>query len=377
MISKKKIHNFLTIATFAIFCYFLLSVYTNITTQKQNNATYDAALAKYNQDLATWKASLQNADNSIDPRSVTQDLFLGDESEATLSVKWSQTVKVYGQSNNMGFGDYPNAITGKTVNAQSPVEVGEFSSGTHSGTIAVATYTNLKHSYYLDPLDNNKKKGISKIVYTWGNITQNTGDVGDSYFEIYQNMSIGAALINGKSVQLTNIQFYDENGNEIQIQPGTAWFMSGSMNVWGQSTAYPYVEHREKVYASGANKIYEVAAPKGVKMWSTKNADGGVYPEPNASGGYQGSGYDWDTGIAIIQYNPGGTITFAYDQVNDFSVKTYTTTDGVNHWDGATNWYQFGISTYLTTSAADPAPTKPTRKTTSVSYHYLVLAIFR
>ena len=307
-------------------------------------------------------------------------------------------------------GDYPDSDTGKTETADStnqPVEVqkkdgkiakawsgtgGVFSQGDHLGTVATVTYTNLSKSYYVDPRTGAKKL-FSKLVLTYGNMRQNKQTSGNQALFIYDNMSVGAAIINSGQIEITNIQAYDESGNLINIVPGTAWLVTGSLNIWDWQNGvpspypeniineYPYVGHREKVGVSGSNKIYEWAVPAGHGVWGTKHGNW-IYPEPSGLGKWPENLMPNDDGIAIIEYHPGSSIIFAYEE-NDANGIRYGmdgkpyTANPLNKDQtffpgaiGSSNWYQFSLSTFMKPSSE--LVREPTPQSTPVSYHYNV-----
>ena len=264
-----------------------------------------------------------------------------------------------GEESGTSAGDYPNPRGGAVVNGPEngwPVKVGFFSQN-KPGKVATVTYTNLHDSSYTE--ENGVKKPISKIVITYSNLKRNVQNKGNSELLIFEDPNVGAAIGNAKSIDISNIQFFDQNGQEIQYTPGTAWVEFGSLNA--------YDTHVEKVGAGNGNKIYQLAEPKTTPIWATKHQDGFVYHDKSNTANAEQCWQRGDDGIGIIRLVPGGTITLEYDQDANWG---HFSKGPNNAWDlngGETaDWYQFAMSSFMT-SVSNPAP-RP--KTSKVHYHY-------
>lgn len=264
-----------------------------------------------------------------------------------------------GEEDGTSAGDYPNPRGGAVVNGPEngwPVKVGFFNHD-EPGKVAVVTYTNLHDSSYTEV--NGIKTPISKIVITYSNLKRNPQNKGNSELLIFNDPNVGAAIGNAKSIDISNIQFYDQNGKEIQYTPGTAWVEFGSLNA--------YNNHIEKVGAGNGNKIYQFAEPKSTPIWATKHSDGFIYHDKSNAADASQCLKHGDDGIGIVRLTPGGTITLEYEQ--DAYWGQFTKGPN-NAWglNGGANadWYQFAMSSFMN-AVSNPAPH---RKMATIHYHY-------
>lgn len=353
-------------------------------TQKQKNSHYQAA---YNR----WAQTVNDPEHSIVPTSVIQNLFLGNEQDAHLDAQFYGATKV---ENGKAIGDYPDPNNGVTwdgpgqttgsYNGQErngwPCQIGYFSTA-KNGVVATATYTNLKHSYYTDGA--NHKIPISKIVITYSNLERYLQDPGDAMLLLYNDPNVGAAIAKAKSITISNLQFFDQSGKQIEIRPGSAWLAFGSLNVWdyGSNKDYDGQTHREKVGVGNGNIIYQLGTPKGHNPIATLHSDGMIYHDSKSQTDEDYAKTDGDDGMGFVRLVPGGSIKLEYDQTDNFGsfgqsfdgtwAGTGPTGSFADRSGAGLDWYQFGLSTYLSGVHLPPAP-KPT--VSAIHYHYDVIA---
>ena len=183
-------------------------------------AEAESAAAAQAKELQNATAKAGNTSGTINANDIIQQLQIGNEDHATLTV---------------------SDVTGATVNKANKLFWGDLSTYAYSfvpsekqGTITVtATYTGLTKSYYTDA--NGVKHQISKIVKTfkWDGSTtpaQTTGTVdgvrGVTFF--VNNQPQEGFGYYGGTVTETD-QFYDQNGNLITIGPN-AYISVSSLN---------------------------------------------------------------------------------------------------------------------------------------------------
>lgn len=299
-----------------------------------------------------------NPTDTIDPESVTQNLHFATENKAHVDISWvgqseERTVKTNGDYYD---GDTGVHIDGKPSKAAVDTRVARFNNDV-SGNFMTVTETDLTHSYYIDPVTNQKKL-IKRLVFRMGNLKVNP--VATSHWIGY-NSTYGFQLYGIKSVTLQKIEAYDESGKLINMTPGTAWLQETSLSMWKVGDNG---QHIEWVSVGGGNSIYQIP--------ERSNPDGGpvALKDGNKVAPVMGRNFtNNDSGEAVVRLVPGGTITFGID---DDTTTPFGVDFGDDGWSGSTigskDWYQFTISTYLKPST-NPSPK---RKTSSTSYHYNV-----
>lgn len=85
---------------------------------------------------------------------------------------------------------------------------------------------------------------------------------------LYNDPNVGAAIAKAKSITISNLQFFDQSGKQIEIRPGSAWLAFGSLNVWnyGSNRDYDGQTHREKVGVGNGNIIYQLGLLKATTL---------------------------------------------------------------------------------------------------------------
>ncbi|WP_347980875.1 LPXTG cell wall anchor domain-containing protein [Limosilactobacillus allomucosae] len=326
-----------------------------IDAQKQNNTEYDQAMAK-------WKeANLNNNPNGLTTADVQQQLTLAAEPDAKVDIKILDSRASLTTSDRV-FG----GTTWTRVNLSTSIP----------GNIAQATYTNLKNSYYVDK--NGQKHLIAKIVKTFSNTdyVASKSDVNIPLLDIATNPSMGVWYDGTSGVTETDT-FYDANGNIINLSDNTAYIAVTSLNSIYESAKNGYTNgqfaisglplHIESATPVSNGKAYTLAGSS-----VTVHSNGALYADKTNNVTYQGgpntdqttwksSTEDWESSA---QYFGSGIIAVHGDS---FSIRFET-----NFGDNDVN-YNSGI--WYTLDTIIPQTPTPTRKTTSVDYHYNVVNI--
>ena len=326
-----------------------------IDAQKQNNAEYDQAMAK-------WKeANLNNNPNGLTTADVQQQLTLAAEPDAKVDIKILDSRASFTTSDRV-FGD----TTWTRINLSTAIQ----------GNIAQATYTNLKNSYYVDK--NGQKHLIAKIVKTFSNTdyVASKSDVSIPLLDIATNPSMGVWYDGTSGVTETDT-FYDANGNIINLSDNTAYIAVTSLNSIYENTKNGYTNgqfaisglpvHIESATPVSNGKAYTLAGSS-----VTVHSNGALYADKTNNATYQGGPNtdqttwksDTENWEESAQYFGSGIIAVHGDS---FSIRFET-----NFGDNDLN-YNSGI--WYTLDTIIPQTPTPTHKTTSTSYHYNVLKV--
>lgn len=209
------------------------------------------AVQAYKDDVAAYKKTLSG--NQISTNDIHQNLQLCDEPDAKMS--WTSSGNIVVTQN--GAPHWRAGYTPTNINAEPK------SGNTISGSIAI-TYTNLKHSYYL----NDK---ISKMIITYSNV-QAAGSA-KVVLAAFSNPNNGFWYDNAKSAD-AKYQYYDSHNKLITFtnQPdgSGAWMTAGSLNSgWGRTEGvalnssgrvYGFknssvIPHGNQLYADTANEF--------------------------------------------------------------------------------------------------------------------------
>ena len=234
-----------------------------VTKYEADKAAYDAAKKVYDEDLKKWS----DAQNSNDPhmvKGISQGLTFANEHDASLDVtsgsdKPVNFIKSSAWLGKNGEGVYADGITtgGNISKSFSDSDIshdqgertgkdikdwGNTYTGVqlHVGESAVARYTGLKNSVYIDKHNVLHKLSKAKVKYTLNETTANDGTA-NIFLSNSPNIALwyGAAgsQINGRNrrdgrVDLTvDLTFYDENGNPITMDKDShAWLDMSSLN---------------------------------------------------------------------------------------------------------------------------------------------------
>ena len=324
-------------------------IQSKVTKYEAEKAAYDAAKKVYDEDLKKWS----DAQNSKDPhmvKGISQGLTFANEHDASLEVtsesdKPVNFIKSSAWLGNDGKGVYADGIT-NGGNISKSFRDSDISHDQVEGTgkdiqdwgntytgvqlkvgeSAVARYTGLKNSVYIDSHNVLHKLSKAEVKYT---LNETTADDGTANIFLSNSPNIalwyGAAgsKINGRNgrdgrVDLTvDLTFYDENGNPITMgKDSNAWLDMSSLNngttkieyfdpngnttkqIPG-STITNYQHDGGRWYADGNNEV-NPPAPKG-------------WDNPDSADRYYGAaimeleGKSFHIGQKIIKYYPGLT----------------------------------------------------------------------
>ncbi len=316
-----------------------------IDTQKRNEQNYNRELEEYNSKLADEQSKLSG--NSIDMNQIFQNLYLSGEPQATVNVEWNKQPLQSWADKNVGVNDFPGYID-KQYNWHA---YGAMFNGSQDGTIATATYTNLKNSYYVDL--NGQKHSIAKMVHVFSNLKASGNNNNHPILEFSNDPVNNMNILWATSVD-EQVFFYDENNQLINLPADSAWLILSSMNHYDWAPS-----HQEAVNVLENGKLYQQTTNPD----STVHADGTAY-EDKGDGSYQHILTDGGTVFANIQNGvklrwslPGLDWQHEHNRTYGNSV--------VN--DPIYNWY---LGMLETTVGKSPVPTPPVRKTSEVHYHY-------
>lgn len=325
-----------------------------IATQKQNNEVW----SKFEKELAEYRKGHGIANpNGVSTAEIVQALTLGREPQAKVSI--SQLNGKPGKvdpthEQNTDSASYEYLITPGAT-----------------GTVLVATYSNLQHSFYTDA--NGNKHNIAKIVRTFSDLTKQNWvpswnwektprNGGNPYLWIYDDPTDGFWYEFASGVTVTD-QYFDESGNPINLDDD-AWLAVTSLNNGGAGSPLPNDVDVEKVTSISGGQAYALLGS------SVTNHNGTLYSNTNNSNGTKGTLNDgsWDS-KGPKEYYGAGLIKLSG---NTTSLRFST------HYDpsfaGATSHNVWATTT--TILPATPGPEKPkVPKTSTVHYHYDTLTV--
>lgn len=351
-----------------------ISYFTQVTQVRNNkeyeqqSAAYQAAQQKFQQELADWKSSHHVSGNTVSASEVNQQLVLGHEPNATHTIDYVSSFLTPSSDllNETG--------KGKLYETKSSI----------TGEVLQVTYKNLSHSSYTDS-DGNKHL-ISKIVFTFSDLNHNYMKVnGKSYLIVKDDPAAGFWYEGSNGITLKET-FYDQDGNPINIEPGTGFLAVTSLNAAYGNLAAGTVEktgspvHVESVRVlNGGTPVAllsssiqvvgnQLVSPstndyandgKGNVVFGLQNGTTVSSPQ-STSTTWQGDNWDvnpsetyWGTGLVSLN---GSSVTLRFEsatQVRDEG--TWATTQTIIP---------------QTPGPQYNGPEKPTLKTTEVSYHH-------
>ena len=342
------------------------------TTQKQNNQVYNQKYQDYEKAQADFKKKLEefrhghnvSNPNGVSTAEIIQQLQLGREPQAKVAV---------------------SELAGKAGLVDDTKQVGVDSTsyqylfdGSVPGTALVATYTNLKNSYYTD--DSGVKHHISKIIRTFSNLTADNSinwqsflnfinnaqfNFGKPYLWIYDDPTDGF-WYNFSSGVTVDDQYFDENGNPVNIG-NNAWLAATSLNNSG------YNEDNKSEISSNTHiekcTPIDGATAYGMLGSSVTNNNGSLYSVANNSNGSGlNDGNNWDNatnpnryyGTGLIKLN-GTHSTLRFETANTDSATIHPT------------YRVWATTTTIVPETPGPkykGPKKPEPKSSSIHYHY-------
>ena len=349
------------------------SIENAIVTQKQNNKVW----AEYRKKLATWRethsADLSNP-NGVSSTELIQQLELSSEPQASTT-----------------FSNVSNDFNGpkSTVNGHWDVLPDPSVQHTHSnyhyfetngqkdisGDILTVTYTNLKHSYYIDK--SGTKHNIAKIVRTFSNMSKRTpiNTNNNMLLVVYDDPTEGFWYNSSDGVTVTD-QYYDESGNPISFN-GNAYLAITSLNAsyanghdWALTSNDPWHVERAELLSNGSpiNLLGSTVSSHGNLLFSndTNFFVKGVQGLPLQDTLWKNSTVSWDQ-KGPNQYFGAGLFSLSGSKV---SIR-YSINHGRNGDSGTTVW-----ATSSTIIPVTPGPAHPkVPKTTSANFHYDVMTV--
>ncbi|MFR0609252.1 LPXTG cell wall anchor domain-containing protein [Limosilactobacillus mucosae] len=319
-----------------------------IDAQKQQNDDYQQKLKDYSNYL--------NGNSTLDPTKVMQGLHLNATAES------SNVEELQKPDKSVSF----NGFIERWYNSDRP------------GAFLRTTYYNPAQSYYVD--FEGKVHNIGKVVVTYSDLV--VGPQSNQWNSTEFSVSpIEIGVIDSfylKSVTAT-YDFYDENGNYINFEPGSAWVFLSSLGRWSDwndssKTNNPAYDHVEGVQGVSGIKMYDI--PNGGAVVHNGN---NAYPDSGQQ--YESDGktefnnpYDNQQGAVIGYISNGLKLRWNLDQ-------NYPPVDnGIGHslryedgqkkedaYDGGWYYWRF-VQSYNGFEMLQPP-------TSSVSYHYNVLKV--
>lgn len=302
--------------------------------------------------MAKWRGTQKNNPNGVNSSEIQQHLTLGQEPQAQVSfslVKGNLDNLAKGPDKNLGTVsdcycyNFKNSINGEAI---------------------IATYSNLKHSFYVD--DNGKTHHLSKLVRTFSDLTSDPNvdwskqdgaiNGGKPYLRIFEDPTEGFIYDNLAGITYTD-QYYDENGKIINFE-GNAYLAVTSLNngTNGDVDHEHFNDaHIEKVKAVNNAKAFSLAGSSitlhnGNTLYSDNN---------NSSGTGENNMSNWDNKKSPNQYYGAGLMRVHGDS---FTLRF----EAFNH----SNLEKPVGNVWATTTTIIPATPTPKRKTTQIHYHY-------
>ncbi|MFR0613988.1 GbpC/Spa domain-containing protein, partial [Lactobacillus porci] len=310
-----------------------------VTKYEADKAAYDAAMKVYSQDMKKW----ENAQKSSDPHMVpgiSQSLSFANEHDASLEVtsgsdKPVNFIKSSAWLGSKGEGVYADGITtgGNISKSFSDSDIShDQGEGTgkdikdwgntytgvqlHVGESAVARYTGLKNSVYIDKYNVLHKLSKAQVKYTLNETTANDGTgTANIFLSNSPNIALWYGAAGGQSngrVDLTvDLTFYDENGKEITLgKDSNVWLDMSSLN--NGSTKIEYFDPKGNTTMRIPGSTIEQLGDD----WQAKE-NNEVHPpapagwdNPNSADRYYGAaimeleGNSFHIGQKITKYNP-------------------------------------------------------------------------
>lgn len=341
------------------------SIQHAIDTQKRNDADFDQKMSEYQSALDKYQSLLSSVD-TLNPTDIIQGLHLSGTAGKT-----TETVLQP---------DDGTAING----------LAHWYSHNMNGAFLKVHYSDITGAYYTDM--NGATHPIKSVNITYSNLI--IGKLKDgryAYFEPAQGGAwAGVDSFYIKSVDAT-YEFYDENNQKINFDPGTAWFFLSSLTRWpsnndGNAQVDPAQDHVEAVQALNGSKLYNIPGGK-AKVHANGNAyadptDAIQHREPYHSYGDGNNIYDHDGGAVLASVSNGMTLKWNLEQNYDPNTgKDVSTTPSLHIRPGESSatdaqkqddakdggWYYWQVrNDALSNFSLIP----PVRKTSSIHYHY-------
>lgn len=248
-----------------------------------------------------------------------------------------------------------------------------------NGTLLTVTYTNLKHSKYVD--ENGNTHSISKIVRTFSDgVSNGLGVYPDKKgteiaIGIRNDPSYGFGYYGMRSITTDDV-YYDENGNPINISNNSGYLAVTSLNALYETngqmsrsgTQYQVervkpLQRNEKAYSLAGSSI-NVHSDRSLYADATNDSskDFGGNTIPKGISTWPDSKKSWDRKGANEYYGAG--------------IVSLSGTHHTLQWSNSmgTSWLSNGWTpvqyVWATMQTILPETPKPQPKTTSIHYHY-------
>ena len=244
-------------------------------------------------DILKQKLEASNSADSISTNQVVQLLKLSSEPQTQVSVSvpvsgWKQI-----PSSDLYFGPkYPAQIYEGPRN--------------HYDSLATITWTGLKNSTY-----NNQP--ISKIVAKLKNAQplSNYPNIKTMEIAVAKDPANFIWYGNMNSI-VSDIYFYDKDGNQITFEPHTAYVTLGSLNAYydfkGHNTTFTRVEGYKPINGVGKSLYDSAITDNGGSFYSKTSIDGTIFSQSGYKvtnqGGY-GNNWDHELNTAYACYGAG------------------------------------------------------------------------
>ncbi|TPR52909.1 hypothetical protein DY036_07470, partial [Apilactobacillus kunkeei] len=270
---------------------------------------YNAQVNKYADEIK--KAKQLQSQGIVDASLLLQQLNLGDEPDAKLQV--TQVANGLTVNNNSRS---PIKNSGVSDNEQASRISYDGTNNYKGGLAAVASFTNLKNSYYQD--STGLKHNISKIVETFSDLssqpaTSNFTNILNSKFlndknmstvttpsiTIYHDPAHGFVFAASSGVTMKS-EYYDDKGNLIPLNDDSnAYLVIGSLNNWNNTGG----NHKEGLtvnsdsdahpYQVNGSSVTKHSSDNGVSMYSDNTnpstPDGHFWDSAGSPYSYYGS----------------------------------------------------------------------------------------
>ena len=311
-----------------------------IATQNQNNENYKAALSDYQKQIQNYQNNLQNQ-GTLNLGQLVEGLHLnGDDN-------------IHGQISYLA----PNAgtIDGKAI-TDSNVTVkpdansqGAIYNSNVQGDFIRVTFTGFSGNNYYTDL-NGIRHQIGQIVVTYSDLELINGHQGSFLVGIHNG---NARTWNGVDTLYVSsfkqkYEFYDTDGNLIDIAPGTAWLPVGSLSRYNftSSPNDSSRDHIEKISVVSGGKAYAIEGGRAT------NHNGDIYLD-HVDNGNTPNVFNTDGGAAIISITNGVILNPHIKSSNDPNMPDW-------------NYYVSNLTTPLDGKTLTP----PVKQNTSINYHY-------
>lgn len=266
------------------------SIENAIVTQEKAWANYQKQLDSYKNELSTI--------NLIDVDKIIENLNF--VSEPNISGKLTYLRNPTKEIHNVSDLD-EGSLTFKPGNSD-----GGYYDTDQNGDFLKVDYTGFQNAYYYDMHGN--KHTISRITVTYSNLKIDPSHQASVTIALKGSKNLrrvwnGLDLHFVKSID-QRFDFYDDQGNSINFENGTAWLPIGSLTRWN--------DHTEKLQVVANGKLFQISGGN-----ANLHSDGSLYQDNNTK--YDSSGnpipniLNSDGGAGIVSVQNGVTLRIITD----------------------------------------------------------------